>query len=773
MEYSGSAWSLAQKPPLPCKQETAENVGGQLKLNKVRRLQMASSMMRLSVGESSSAVSWEGEGLGRGERMIQFFSLPVRRKILPIVPRFVTSTTLSFSCTVWPPQGSAARLAMIPRLNGTDALLEELRVLALLNPDELERVAVRAERDEDANTGADRLLEMGLLSPYQLKQVLAGKGRRLRLGPYLLREPLGDGGTSRVYKAEHRLMKRVVALKLIRRPKRDREGHAVLDRFRREVEAAGRVRHPSVVFSFDAGMARGWLYLAMELLEGIDLQRSVDRGGPLSVELACDIVRQTASALHHAHSRGLVHRDVKPSNLFLAAPGATVKLLDLGLAQLIDPGVAIVGDDLCGTPNFMAPEWAQPSDSIDPRGDLYALGCTFYFLLTGQVPYPGGSWTEKLLRHRLDQPTPLAQLRPQVPENVAAVVERLMAREAERRYHDALEVVEDLTAIRIYRLESSIEEKSASSPSVATSPSRSRMRLPLLSLAAILLGAAAGGGARWTMVPRSDTSPLSRLLVEPVFSIEGRTEAYPSLAQAIAAARDGDALEIRGPGPFAMPPLCWEGKALTIRAAKGISPRLELKPTDNPWLALLQTDRPLTLEGLELAHTADSSPRPPRSAAPLIRSVSASLALSDCRLIGHGDSAALVARNPHEVALRNCRIDTGSVALSIEVGQSDSVLLLLENTRCTVRDEEGAVLSLWAAEVRQATRVEMALRGNRFDCGCFASLRNLPSPATIDAQSNRFQCRKTLVRSFGEHRSQVWRGANNSYHGGVRVPADK
>lgn len=662
---------------------------------------------------------------------------------------------------------------MIPRLNGTDALLEELRVLSLLNSDELERVAARAPQDEAARAGADRLLEMGLLSPYQLKQVLAGKGRRLRIGPYLLREPLGDGGTSRVYKAEHRLMKRVVALKLIRRPKRDREGHAVLDRFRREVEAAGRVRHPSLVVTFDAGMARGWLYLAMEYLEGIDLQRSVDRGGPLSVELACDIVRQTASALHHAHARGLVHRDVKPSNLFLAAPGATVKLLDLGLAQFIDAGAAIVDDNLCGTPNFMAPEWAQPSDSLDPRGDLYALGCTFYFLLTGQVPYPGGSWTEKLLRHRLDQPTPLAQLRPRVPENVAAVVERLMSREVERRYDDALGVVEDLTAIRIGHFESPKEEKSGSRPTISTSPTRSKMRFPLASLTVMLLGVAAGSGARWTMKPRGETSPLSRPSGGPVFSIEGRTEAFPTLAQAIAAARDGDVLEIRRPGPFATPPLNWEGKALTIRAAKGVSPRLELKPTDNPWLALLQTDRALTLEGLELAYAAESSPRPSRSAMPLIRSTSASLALAGCRLVGKGDSAAVVARNPREVALRNCRIDAGAVALSIEVGQSDSFRLLLEDTTCTVRDEDGTVLSLWAAEVRQATRIEMALRENTFDCACFASLRNLPSPATFDARSNRFHCRKTLVRSFGESRSTAWREANNSYLGGAQAPAGR
>ncbi|MGH7222163.1 MAG: serine/threonine-protein kinase, partial [Gemmataceae bacterium] len=166
------------------------------------------------------------------------------------------------------------------------------------------------------------------------EQVLASKGRRRRVGPYVLLERLGGGGMGHVYKAQHRLMKRMVAVKLLGRLRRGGDDGAVLNRFRREVEAAGRLRHPSIVTAFDAGAWRGRLYLAMEYIEGIDLERFVEDTGPLSVDLACEIVRQTAEALHHAHERGIVHRDIKPSNLMLAPPGVTVKLLDLGLAQL-------------------------------------------------------------------------------------------------------------------------------------------------------------------------------------------------------------------------------------------------------------------------------------------------------------------------------------------------------------------------------------------------------------------------------------------------------
>ena len=483
-------------------------------------------------------------------------------------------------------------------------------------------------------------------------QVFADNGRRPRVGPYDLLQRLGRGGMGHVYKAQHRLMKRVVAVKLIGRLRRGGDDAVVLNRFRREVEAAGRVRHPSIVTAYDAGIARGRLYLAMEYIEGIDLEQLVKNTGPLSVDLACEIVRQTAEALHHAHERGLVHRDIKPSNLMLAPPGVTVKLLDLGLAQLTNlPATPIEANDseppLCGTPDFMAPEWGHTLRSVEVRGDLYSLGCTFYFLLTGQVPYPGGSWTEKLLRHSLDTPAPLRHLRPDVPAAIAAIVERLMARAMENRHAAAAEVAAEIAALSFTTLTTSKEDETRNSRKVVAcrpASARGAARFSCTAMIAILLGVAAAGGARWMVAPqpRSPQSPAQTNGLP--FTIEGRSPGYASLAKAIAAAREGDRITIHGPGPFVTPPLSWQGKTLTLRAATSSRPRLLRKAGDDPWQALLQTDRSLTLQGLDLAVADDSLPGRKTSTAPLIRCTQAPLNLTNCRLTCRGNGAALVAR---------------------------------------------------------------------------------------------------------------------------------
>ena len=335
---------------------------------------------------------------------------------------------------------------MVQTFLSTHDLVRELHTLGLLSPQQTERFAESEDARETAHECAARLVEAGLLTWYQAEQLLAGKGRHLVIGPYVLLERLGHGGMGHVYKAEHRLMKRVVALKIAGRVRAGQDDSDAASRFRREVEAVGRLRHPGIVTAYDAGEVRGRLYLTMEYIEGIDLERLVRESGPLSVDLACEIVRQTAEALHHTHERGLIHRDIKPSNLMLAAPGVTVKLLDLGLAAVMDNSLS-AEEELCGTPDFMAPEWGREQRRTDVRGDLYSLGCTFYYLLTGQVPYPGGNGTEKLLRHSLDVPTPLRQLRPDVSVAVAVVVERLMARALEERYPTAADVATDLSTL--------------------------------------------------------------------------------------------------------------------------------------------------------------------------------------------------------------------------------------------------------------------------------------------------------------------------------------
>jgi serine/threonine protein kinase len=659
----------------------------------------------------------------------------------------------------------------------TDALLSDLRKLGLLSREQAKPFAVCPE----PRACAAQLVAAGALTAYQVEQVLAGQGRALHVGPYVLLERLGGGGMGHVYKAEHRWMKRVVALKIVGQVRRAGGDLAALTRFRREAEAAGRLCHPGIVAVHGAGESHGRLYLAMEHIEGVDLERYVRDGGPMPVDLACEVVRQTAEALYHTHERGLIHRDIKPSNLMLARPGVTVKLLDLGLAHFADSplSVADAAEELCGTPDFMAPEWGRNDRRIDARSDLYSLGCTFYYLLTGRVPYPGGSWTEKLLRHGFETPSPVRELRPAVPVEVTAVVERLMAREREDRYLSAAAVV---SALR--RQEANGRRQPAGSgghqpASAGRSPNAGRKKTPITRprrmpkarrfscgvVLAILLGVAAAGGARWIVTsPPAPTAPRVEPASAAPFTIDGRAAGFTSLKKAIAAARDGEVITIHGAGPFVTPSLTWQGKALTLRADGGARPRLELKAVDDPWQALLRTDRALSLEGIDLATAARAAD------APLIYCEQASLRLTDCKLTSGAAATAIIARNPAEVVLHGCGVEAGAVGLSVEVGQKAECRIRMVDNRLAVRGESGAALSLWAPEIRGATAVRVAMEDNTIQAGRTAALRDLPAGLTIAARGNRFVYRHALLSYSGyadraAWRGTVWQGDGNSREG--------
>src|SRR5262249_11584161 len=281
----------------------------------------------------------------------------------------------------------------------------------------------------------------------QVTQLSQGRGPALLLGSYVLLERLGEGGMGAVFKARNWKLGRVVALKLIR--KEHLKDAEVVARFRREIRAAARLCHPNIVQAHDADEVSGSHFLIMEYVEGIDLGRLVEQRGPLPVADACACVCQAALGLQHAFEQGLVHRDIKPSNLLLAgsagrtnlAPGdsGVVKILDLGLA-LLQPTAEDLTSTLTsenvvmGTPDFMAPEQTLDSHAVDIRADLYSLGCTLYFLLTGQVPFPGGTVGQKIARHLAQEPVPVEQMRPDVPPAVAAVVRKLLAKQPEDRY---------------------------------------------------------------------------------------------------------------------------------------------------------------------------------------------------------------------------------------------------------------------------------------------------------------------------------------------------
>jgi serine/threonine protein kinase len=250
---------------------------------------------------------------------------------------------------------------------------------------------------------------------------------------------LGEGGMGSVYEAEQLVMQRRVALKVIHRAYT--ANPAAVERFRREVRVAARLAHPNIVTAYDAETAGDSHFLVMEYVEGVSLARLVRERGPLPVAEACAYVRQAALGLQHAHERGLVHRDVKPDNLIRCADG-TVKVLDFGLAALTaERGAGLTEENVVmGTPDYMAPEQAEDSRSADIRADLYSLGCTLYYLLTGKAPYPAPTPLLKVLAHR-EQPVPsVREARPDVPRELAAVVGRLLAKRPEDRYQTPGEV---------------------------------------------------------------------------------------------------------------------------------------------------------------------------------------------------------------------------------------------------------------------------------------------------------------------------------------------
>jgi serine/threonine protein kinase len=300
------------------------------------------------------------------------------------------------------------------------ALVELLRKHQLLTPPQLEQLTRNlVPRHPQPRALARVLLEKDWLTAFQVNQLLQGRGEELVLGPYLLLERLGEGGAGQVFKARHQRLNRLVALKVLH-PELLGDADA-LSRFYREIKVCSQLDHPNIVRAHDAGPIGTRHYLAMEYIEGIDLARLVKQRGPLTASLAGEFVRQAALGLQYAHERGLIHRDIKPSNLVVTSRSRTVssreviKILDFGLARLRRPAsgdgavaghttITAVGSVvMMGTPDYLAPEQAINFHEADIRSDIYSLGCTCYYLLTGQPPFPGGTLSQKLWKYPMVQ----------------------------------------------------------------------------------------------------------------------------------------------------------------------------------------------------------------------------------------------------------------------------------------------------------------------------------------------------------------------------------
>ncbi|HBI46797.1 MAG TPA: hypothetical protein DDY78_28680 [Planctomycetales bacterium] len=342
-----------------------------------------------------------------------------------------------------------------PQQIDRQTFLANVRQSGLLTAEETANVEKDLAFSNRGRSIARVLIEKGLLTRFQAERLLVGRTAGFLLGQYRVLDQIGRGGMGRVFKAEHRTMRRIVALKVLAphllRTDRARE------LFLREVRAAAQLVHPNIVTAYDANEIEGRTFLVLEYVDGPNLEQLVRRQGPLPVGQACDYVRQIAIGLQCAHLLGMVHRDVKPANILVQRRGLNggdvglVKISDFGLARLHNPNAADEFSDhpgtimtkdntVMGTPDYLSPEQARSLHNTDIRSDLYSLGCTFYFLLTGQVVFPGGNTLDKLIRHGAEKAPDVRDARPETPTEVAAVVAKLLAKHPPDRYQTPAEL---------------------------------------------------------------------------------------------------------------------------------------------------------------------------------------------------------------------------------------------------------------------------------------------------------------------------------------------
>lgn len=342
-------------------------------------------------------------------------------------------------------------------------ILETIEKSSLLSAEVLQKTVAEWEarcaqgganlfEDDGSRSLLEHFVASGRLTNWQAAKLQDGRHKGFFLGSYRLMNRLGAGGMSTVYLAEHVHMRQLRALKVL--PRHRVGDSSYLERFYREARAAAALDHPNVVHAYDVGCDEGTHYLVMEYVEGSDLQKVVARRGVLSYESTADVIRQTAEGLAHAHKAGVIHRDIKPANLLLD-PSGIVKILDMGLARHTAEEsekqaslTQLHDENVIGTTNYLAPEQALHSHSADARSDLYSLGCTMYYLLTGLPPFSTGTVAERLMAHIHQKPEPVAKHRPNVPESLAKICLKLLEKKPDDRFQSAEELAAVLKAWR-------------------------------------------------------------------------------------------------------------------------------------------------------------------------------------------------------------------------------------------------------------------------------------------------------------------------------------
>lgn len=307
------------------------------------------------------------------------------------------------------------------------------------------REKLNGQLPSDARKLAALLEKKKLLTHWHCEKLLAGKYKGFFLGKHKLLRHIGTGGMSSVYLAEHVRLGDKRAIKVL--PKSRVTDATYLARFQLEAKAIASLNHPNIVLAYDIDNEGDVHYIVMEHVDGLDLQQLVKRDGALDYATAADIIAQAARGLEHAHGKGIIHRDVKPANL-LVDPNGVVKLLDMGLALVSadeqESLTVVNNENVLGTADYLAPEQALNSHGVDHRADIYGLGCTFYFLLTGKPPFGGGTLAQRIAKHQTEMPALIRTHRPDCPAELEVICGKMIQKNPQYRYQSAGEVADVL-----------------------------------------------------------------------------------------------------------------------------------------------------------------------------------------------------------------------------------------------------------------------------------------------------------------------------------------
>lgn len=337
-----------------------------------------------------------------------------------------------------------------------EKLIELVQKSQLTTPEALEK-ALQSIREEHGGQLPDDAVELAkalqrhnIVTHWHCEKLLQGRYKGFFLGKHKLLGHLGSGGMSSVYLAEHVKMHDKRAIKVLPRSRLGNSSY--LARFQLEAKAIASLNHPNIVRAHDIDNEGDTHYIVMEYVDGLDLQSMVKKKGPLPFSQVADFIAQAARGLQHAHDVGLIHRDIKPANLLVNSQGK-VKLLDLGLALFSDDSQASLtmdfNDKVLGTADYLAPEQALNSHRVDQRADIYGLGCTMYFLLTGSAPFPEGSIAQRIAKHQSTMPTEIRKLRPDCPGELEGICVKMIQKDPKFRYATATQVAEVLDAWRV------------------------------------------------------------------------------------------------------------------------------------------------------------------------------------------------------------------------------------------------------------------------------------------------------------------------------------